>query len=269
MNTDARIQFQTTSDLRTARENGELRLFYQPKFSADDGRMVGVEALLRWQHPERGLLSPDQFIEIAEKTGLIVGLGDWVLDEACRQMRIWRGQGMLDWRVAVNLSALQLCHPGLVDIVTRALERHGVPANSLTLEITETTAMTDAHTSLHVLEHLAKMGIDISIDDFGTGHSSLLYLKRLPARELKIDRGFVKDLERDRDDAAIVTAIIAMGQALDLRIVAEGVETEQQREFLTRLGCDSLQGFLLGRPVPADQIVLPPASHHASPVTSR
>lgn len=252
MNTNARQQLQLLQDLRVALERGEFRLYYQPKFASDGQRMIGAEALLRWQHPQRGLLTPDSFIGLAEKTGLIIAIGDWALDEACRQMRLWHDQGRRDWRVAVNLSALQFCHGALVERVRQALQRHSLPANCLTLEITESTAMHDVNASLQVLQQLSEMGVDIAIDDFGTGYSSLMYLKRLPANELKIDRGFVRDLEHDGDDAAIVSAIVALGQALNLRIVAEGVETVQQQVFLTRLGCDSLQGFLLGHPLPAE-----------------
>lgn len=252
MNTNARKQLQLLQDLRNALEQEQFRLYYQPKFDAISGRPVGAEALLRWEHPQQGLLLPDKFIELAEKTGLIIPIGDWVLNEACRQMQVWYAQGYQDWRIAVNLSALQFCHAGLVNSVANALERHCLPANSLTLEITETTAMSDADASMTVLQKLSDMGVDLSIDDFGTGYSSLMYLKRLPANELKIDRGFVRDLEHDSDDAAIVSAIVALGQALGLRIVAEGVETDVQQNFLTRLGCDSLQGYLLGHPLPAE-----------------
>lgn len=252
MNGNARQQLQLMQDLRAALEQGQFRLHYQPKFGALDQQPVGAEALLRWEHPRDGLLMPDRFIAQAEKTGLIIAIGDWVLDEACRQMRLWFDQGHVGWRMAVNLSAIQFCHPGLVGSVARALARHRLPANNLTLEITETTAMRDADASLAVLQRLSEMGVDLSIDDFGTGYSSLMYLKRLPANELKIDRGFVRDLEQDSDDAAIVSAIVALGRALGLRIVAEGVETDRQQDFLTRLGCDSLQGYLLGMPVAAD-----------------
>ena len=252
MNTNARKQLQLLQDLRNAVEHQQFRLYYQPKFDALSGRAIGAEALLRWEHPQHGLLLPDKFIELAEKTGVIIAIGDWVLNEACRQMQVWYAQGYRDWRIAVNLSALQFCHAGLVTSVANALQRHQLPANSLTLEITETTAMSDADASMRVLQELSKMGVDLSIDDFGTGYSSLMYLKRLPANELKIDRGFVRDLEQDSDDAAIVSAIVALGQALGLRIVAEGVETNMQQDFLTRLGCNSLQGFLLGQPLPAD-----------------
>ncbi|AIG01341.1 signaling repeat/GGDEF domain/EAL domain protein [Pseudomonas fluorescens] len=252
MNTNARKQLQLLQDLRNAVEQQQLRLYYQPKFDAISGRAIGAEALLRWEHPQHGLLLPDKFIELAEKTGVIIAIGDWVLNEACRQMQVWFSQGYRDWRIAVNLSALQFCHAGLVTSVANALQRHQLPANSLTLEITETTAMSDADASMTVLQKLSEMGVDLSIDDFGTGYSSLMYLKRLPANELKIDRGFVRDLEHDSDDAAIVSAIVALGQALGLRIVAEGVETDVQQDFLTRLGCDSLQGYHLGLPLPPD-----------------
>lgn len=255
MNSNARLQLQLLQDLRMALEQGQLRLFYQPKFDAVGRQPIGAEALLRWEHPQHGMLLPDRFILLAEKTGLIIPIGEWVLDEACRQMRHWMDQGYGDWRIAVNLSAIQFCHAGLVDSVDAALQRHGLPANSLTLEITETTAMHDADASLMVLQRLSDMGVDLSIDDFGTGYSSLMYLKRLPANELKIDRGFVRDLEQDSDDAAIVSAIVALGQALGLRIVAEGVETDRQQDFLTRLGCDSLQGYLLGQPLPAEHFM--------------
>lgn len=255
MNSDARQQLQLLQDLRVALQQGQFRLHYQPKFDAVRRVPIGAEALLRWEHPQYGLLYPDRFISLAEKTGLIIPIGEWVLGEACRQMRQWLEQGHEDWRIAVNLSAIQFCYAGLVDGVAQALQRNQLPANRLTLEITETTAMRDADASLLVLQRLSDMGVDISIDDFGTGYSSLMYLKRLPANELKIDRGFVRDLEHDSDDAAIVSAIVALGQALGLRIVAEGVETDSQQDFLTRLGCDSLQGYLMGRPVPAEHFM--------------
>ncbi|MGZ0783520.1 putative bifunctional diguanylate cyclase/phosphodiesterase [Pseudomonas saponiphila] len=255
MNSNARRQLQLLQDLRNALEHNQFRLYYQPKFDAGNGRPVGAEALLRWEHPQHGLLLPDKFIELAEKSGLIIAIGDWVLHEACRQMRQWYVQGYTDWRIAVNLSALQFCHVGLVKSVAQALESNQLPANNLTLEITETTAMNDADVSMIVLQQLSDMGVDLSIDDFGTGYSSLMYLKRLPANELKIDRGFVRDLEHDSDDAAIVSAIVALGQALGLRIVAEGVESGVQQSFLTQLGCDSLQGYYLGHPLPPESFM--------------
>ncbi|MGO4331223.1 putative bifunctional diguanylate cyclase/phosphodiesterase [Cupriavidus sp. 2TAF22] len=255
MNANVHEQLQLVQDLRQALERRELVLQYQPKLTAPSGPVTGVEALVRWAHPTRGLIGPDHFIPLAEKTGLIVPIGEWVLDEACRQMREWRNAGHPEWSVAVNLSALQFRHASLIRTVRETLARHALEPHCLTLEVTESTAMRDADASLKILQQLHDMGVRISIDDFGTGYSSLLYLKRLPASELKIDRAFVRELARDTEDAAIVSAIVALGRTLNLNIVAEGVETATQQEFLTRLGCDSLQGFLLGRPMSADQLM--------------
>ncbi|ARP83805.1 hypothetical protein CAL12_25335 [Bordetella genomosp. 8] len=255
MNRDVQNQVELLRDLRHAMARDELLLQYQPKFHAGTGAVIGAEALLRWKHPARGLVQPAVFIPLAEKTGLIIQIGDWVLDEACRQMKTWYDAGHTEWSVAVNLSLQQFNHAGLVQAVAGALARHGLPASSLTLEITESTAMRDVESTLVTLRQLHEMGVRISIDDFGTGYSSLMYLKRLPATELKIDRGFVRELQNDTEDAAIVSAIVALGQTLNLQIVAEGVETREQQEFLTRLGCDSLQGFLLGRPVSPDRFM--------------
>lgn len=255
MNDDAQKELQLVNDLRNAHERNEWVLYYQPTIDAQSGAIRGAEALLRWNHPTRGMVPPNLFIPAAEKTGLIVPIGEWVLNEACRQMRAWHEAGFTDWRIAVNLSAVQFNHPGLIQMVRDTLDRHAMEPRCLTLEITETTAMRDVHASLSILQKLHEMGVEISIDDFGTGYSSLLYLKRLPASELKIDRGFVCDLAHDTEDAAIIAAIVALGQTLNLRIVAEGVETTEQRGFLTRLGCTSLQGFLFGRPMAAEQFL--------------
>lgn len=254
MNISAHQQLKLLNELRRAVERDELVLHYQPKFSAPDYDMVGAEALVRWRHPELGLLSPGAFIPAAERSGLILAIGEWVLDEACRQMRAWREQGHGITNVAINLSSLQFSSPNLVGMVADALRRHDVPASTLTLEITETTAMRDADASLGILDELTAMGVNISIDDFGTGYSSLLYLKRLPASELKIDRAFVRELESNTEDAAIVSSIIALGKTLNLRVVAEGVETVGQRQALRRLGCDLYQGYLMGEPVEADAL---------------
>lgn len=251
MNTHTEDHLALLQDLRLARKRRQFVLHYQPKFVAPSGPITGVEALLRWNHPTRGLISPDTFIPIAERTGLIVQIGEWVIDEACRQVSQWRRTGRPTLTMAVNISALQFSNTRLVPAVKNALERYQLAGEALTLEITESTAMRDVDASLEILERLRALGVRISIDDFGTGYSSLLYLKRLPASELKIDRGFVSELVADGEDAAIVAAIIALGQTLNLKIVAEGVETGAQRDLLTRLGCDSLQGFLLGRPMPA------------------
>ncbi len=254
MNIIAQNQLQLINDLWLAKDNNELRLFYQPKFCAPRGPIIGFEALLRWQHPRRGLLAPDVFLPLAEKTGLIVTMGNWVINEACRQLREWHLQGNSDWSVAVNLSALQFEQAGLVETVVNALETHRIPPELLTLEVTETTAMRDPDESVRILTELTELGVKASIDDFGTGYSSLLYLKRLPASELKIDRAFVNELQAQTEDATIVTAIVALAQTLNLKVVAEGVETAEQQEFLTGLGCNTLQGYLLGRPVPPDQV---------------
>jgi diguanylate cyclase (GGDEF)-like protein len=255
MDAHAREQLQLLQELRFAVERQELVLHYQPKFDAITSSLVGVEALVRWQHPVSGLLSPDQFIPLAEKSGLIVSLGEWVLNEACRQMGEWRAQGHSGWSVAVNLSPLQFSHTGLVQLVRDVLTRYSIEPRYLTLEVTESTAMQDPSASLVILHKLNDMGVKISIDDFGTGYSSLLYLKRLPATELKIDRGFVRDLAPDTEDAAIVSAIVALGRTLNLSVVAEGIETRAQQEFLTAIGCTTLQGFLLGRPMPASDLL--------------
>ncbi len=255
MNADTHERLQLLHDLHLVLERRELLLYYQPKFEAASRKLMGAEALLRWQHPTHGLIAPDDFIPLAEKTGLIVPIGEWVLDEACRQMSEWRRFGSHNWTIAVNLSPLQFSHAGLIQMVRETLKRHALEPRCLTLEVTESTAMRDVETSMIILQQIYGMGVNISIDDFGTGYSSLLYLKRLPANELKIDRGFVRGLAKDSEDAAIVSAIVALGKTLKLKVVAEGVETTGQREFLTRLGCDSLQGFLLGRPMPAEQFI--------------
>ncbi len=251
MQVNANRQLRLLQDLRKAVENDELVLHYQPKFDAGGQRVIGAEALLRWQHPELGMLAPDMFIPIAERSGLILPIGDWVLDQACRQLRQWHDAGNREWTMAVNLSPLQFDSPVLVETVRRIIQVHGIDSTCLTLEVTETTAMKDVEASLDVLNQLTAMGLKIAIDDFGTGYSSLLYLKRMPAAELKIDRAFVRDLERNEEDAAIVSSIVALARALNIKVVAEGVETAAQREFLRSLGCDSLQGYFLGRPTAA------------------
>ncbi|MCU5774484.1 EAL domain-containing protein [Erwiniaceae bacterium BAC15a-03b] len=254
MNTIAQNQLQLINDLWLALDHQQLRLFYQPKYCAPHGPIIGFEALLRWQHPERGLLAPDVFLPLAEKTGIIVNIGNWVIDEACRQLRIWHLQGHSHWSVAVNLSALQFEQNNLVETVVSALNTHQIPAELLTLEVTETTAMRDPDESVRILTELTQLGVKASIDDFGTGYSSLLYLKRLPASELKIDRAFVNELQADTEDATIVSAIVALAQSLNLKVVAEGVETSEQQAFLTGLGCNTLQGYLLGRPISPEKV---------------
>ncbi|MFO3706046.1 putative bifunctional diguanylate cyclase/phosphodiesterase [Xanthomonas codiaei] len=248
-------RLQLLQDLPRALESGQFVLHYQPKYSADDGRPLGAEALIRWQHPERGLVPPDSFIPLAERSGMIGPLGSWVLQQACRQMRAWREAGHGDWRVAVNLSATQLASPSLLEEVATTLDRHAIAPGQLTLEITETMAMRDADTCLRTLGQLNALGVRIAIDDFGTGYSNLLYLRKLPAHELKIDRSFVQAMDNGAEDIAIVAAVVALAHTMRLQVVAEGVETPAQRNTLERLGCDQLQGYLLGRPMPAEHFI--------------
>ena len=251
MQESADHQLRLLQDLRMALERDELLLHYQPKLMAAGHPVIGAEALLRWQHPELGLLMPDTFIPIAECSGLILPIGAWVLDQACFQLSQWHAAGHPEWTMAVNLSAVQFGAPDLVACVAEALQRHCVPAPCLTLEVTESTAMRDVEASLKILGELTDMGVRISIDDFGTGYSSLLYLKRMPATELKIDRAFVRDLDKTGEDAAIVSSIIALGRTLQMRIVAEGVETADQRSCLDAMGCDQLQGYHFNPPLDA------------------
>jgi len=239
------------TDLRAALEKDELVLHYQPKVDMASGRIVGMEALVRWQHPRRGLIGPSDFIPFAEETGLIVPLGNWVLREACRQAREWQRRGMEEITMAVNISGVQFQQRDLVESVSRALEASGLAARFLELEITESVVMQNAPEARVMLEQLHQMGVGLSIDDFGTGYSSLNYLKRFPIDKLKIDQSFIRDLSVDSDDAAIVQAIIALAHGLRLRVVAEGVERTDQYDFLRGLGNDEYQGYLYSRPLPA------------------
>jgi EAL domain-containing protein (putative c-di-GMP-specific phosphodiesterase class I) len=235
-------------DLDGAVRRREFRLQYQPQVSALDGRTTGAESLLRWQHPQLGMISPDRFIELLEQSRLIVPLGAWILEESCRQLADWRRAGA-DWTISVNISSTQLLDPDFPAMVRAVLDRHGLPPQALTLELTETIGMQDPGATIPRLRQLSDLGVGISIDDFGTGYSSLLYLSTLPATELKIDRGFVRRLWEDSNDAYIVSTIVALGHALDLTVVAEGVESEEQRLFLSSVGCDVLQGYHLGVPL--------------------
>jgi EAL domain-containing protein (putative c-di-GMP-specific phosphodiesterase class I) len=254
MNQDMHEELTLLQHLRRALPLRQFELHYQPKYHAADGELQGVEALLRWRHPELGLVMPDRFIALAERTGMIMEIGRWVLDEACRQMQAWRRTDTHVPGIAVNLSAAQFQSPDLFALVRDTLAWHGVEPEALTLEITESTAMRDPEASQSILQRLSDLGVHISIDDFGTGYSSLLYLKRLPAAELKIDRAFVSDMTLDGEDRELVGAIITLAHSFDLRVIAEGVEQTAQRHLLTDLGCDALQGNHLGRPVPAMQL---------------
>ncbi|MGH8808060.1 MAG: putative bifunctional diguanylate cyclase/phosphodiesterase [Noviherbaspirillum sp.] len=244
-----RLEIQTR--LRQALERDELSLHYQPQVNMRSGRIFAAEALLRWQHPELGCVPPAEFIPIAEESGLIVPIGEWVLRQACAQLRRWRDDAYPDLCIAVNLSARQVLLPGFVDGVARILEETGLPANALELEITETMLMQPTEENLLPLTRLRRMGVQLSVDDFGTGYSSLAYLKRFPIDALKIDRSFVRDIGESEDAAAIASAIIAMAHSLRLNIIAEGVEAEQQAAYLIANGCRSAQGYLYGKPVDA------------------
>jgi len=242
------------NSLRRGLERDEFAVYYQPQVDISSQRIVGTEALVRWQHPERGLVSPLEFISVAEETGLIVPLGTWVLQTACAQNVAWQQAGHAPMPVAVNLSARQFQERDLLDTVTQALEKSGMDSQYLQLEITEGVAMQDVESTATTLRALREMGIQIAIDDFGTGHSSLSYLKSFPVSALKIDRSFVRDLTVDPDDAAITAAILAMAKSLSLKVIAEGVETEEQLAFLKERGCDEMQGFLFSKPVPASAL---------------
>jgi len=252
---DAREQVELLRDLRQAVAKNQLELVYQPKVHAPTGEIMGAEALLRWHHPQRGMVSPAAFIPLAERHGLIVSLGQWVIEEACRQARDWRDQG-LRMRVAINLSVHQLRQPDLAGRIAAALQRHQVKPHLLTCEITESAAMEDAEGTRAIFEKLAAVGVHLSIDDFGTGYCNFAMLRRLPAEELKIDRSFVLDLETSADARAVVDAVVKLGQALGRKVVAEGVETEGQAQVLRALGCDVLQGYLYAKPMAAKALAL-------------
>jgi predicted signal transduction protein with EAL and GGDEF domain len=253
MNESAVERLSLESALRKALGRRELIIHYQPLLDLRRGRVQGMEALLRWRHPERGLMSPAEFIGVAEATGLILPVSAWILRTACAQARRWHQEGHTELCVAVNLSARQFQQPELVAEVKGALEETGLPARCLELEITETNAMQNAEATVHTLRELKALGVRITIDDFGIGYSSLSYLKRLPIDSLKIDQSFVRDVTTDPDDAAIAAAVIALAHTLKLQVVAEGVETEEQMAFLESHGCDRMQGFLFSQPLPPEE----------------
>ena len=242
------------SELRRALSEGGLSLHYQPKLSLRTMRIVGVEALLRWQHPQRGWISPAEIIPVAEQAGLMPQLGEWVLQSACRQAKLWENEGLGSLQVAVNVSGQQFAQGAILEMALRTVWDAGIRPERIELEITESLILDDADANIQMLRSLSEAGFSLAIDDFGTGYSSLSYLKRFPVDSLKIDRSFVRDLHCDRDDATICAAILAMAHELGLKVVAEGVENEQQLEFLRRHGCDLVQGFLFSKPVPPADI---------------
>ncbi len=252
LDTAFRSRLELERELLQAIANHELLLHYQPVFDMRSGRLVGCEALVRWMHPQRGLLMPGTFIQTAEETGLIRELGLWTLDAACAQLASWKAAGLHPGRIAINVSALQFRDQRLPQVLQTALQTYDIQPGELELELTESTLMSDTEAAQATVASLRELGVALAIDDFGTGYSSLSYIKRLRPDKLKIDRSFVKDLPHDADDRALTEAIVSIAQALSITVVAEGVETPEQRDYLLGLGCSLQQGYLLGRPMPAD-----------------
>ncbi|MBK3454053.1 putative bifunctional diguanylate cyclase/phosphodiesterase [Pseudomonas sp. MF6754] len=254
VDSEIRRRRELEKDLREALGRNQFHLVYQPQISYADHRVVGVEALIRWQHPEHGLVPPDLFIPLAEQNGTIIPIGEWVLDQACRQLREWHDQGFTELRMAVNLSTVQLHHAELPRVVNNLLQIYRLPPRSLELEVTETGLMEDISTAAQHLLSLRRSGALIAIDDFGTGYSSLSYLKSLPLDKIKIDKSFVQDLLDDDDDATIVRAIIQLGKSLGMQVIAEGVETPEQEAYIISEGCHEGQGYHYSKPLPAREL---------------
>ncbi|WP_438970476.1 two-component system response regulator [Methylophaga sp.] len=254
MNNYLMLRLEVENDLRNALDQDQFELHYQPQYESESKSIIGFEALLRWRHPEKGLLSPDQFIDVAESTGLILPIGDWVLKEACNQVRSWQERAGCAFRIAVNLSALQFNQSYLTDRVRSTLAQSQLPAETLELEITETAMLKDIAETIPLLFALKKTGVLLAIDDFGTGYSSLSYLKNFPIDTLKIDKSFVDEIVFNRKDAAIAQTIIQLAENLGIKTVGEGVETHKQARLLSRMGCDVFQGFYFSKPLPASGI---------------
>jgi EAL domain-containing protein (putative c-di-GMP-specific phosphodiesterase class I) len=251
MNVKAQKRRKMENFMYQAVENNELRLYYQPIVGAKSGKLIGAEALMRWQSPQLGFLPPDDFISLAEDNGLIIKFGEWAIREVCRQHKQWQLQGMEHLTIAVNLSGLQFNQPNFVPMVEGILAEYDIVKPSfLIFELTESVIMADTEKMFNKLWQLKSIGIKLSVDDFGTGYSSLSYLKSFPLDSLKIDRSFIKDLPHNEDDAAIVQAILALASTLNLSTVAEGVETKEQRNFLENSTCNSIQGYLFSKPIP-------------------
>jgi len=254
MNDTAADRLTLETDLRMALQRKELLLYYQPQIDSLSGKIIGVEALIRWKHPERGLVSPLEFIPLAEDTGMIVPISNWVLETACNQSRTWQDQSICNVPISVNLTNHHFQQRTLIKDISELLERTGIQSSDLILEITESTVMEDTDITLKNFQELTKMGLRLSVDDFGTGYSSLSYLKRFPIHAIKIDRSFIKDVITSKDDAAIANTIISMAHNLNMIVVAEGVETEDQLRFLLERNCDELQGYLFSSPLPSDEV---------------
>ncbi len=253
MDAESRRRATVLASLRKALDRGEFRLVYQPRMALADGRITGVEALLRWHSADLGEISPVTFIPLAEESGLVLPIGEWVMREACETLKRWRAQGLDEISIGINVSVLQLLRGRLPAHLRHVLEETGVPANRVELEVTESMVMQNAEQTTHVLNEMRAIGVSLAIDDFGTGYSSLVYLKRLPIDTLKIDKEFIGDLTRDPDDEAITATVITIGHSLGLNVIAEGVETEQQLAYLREQGCDEIQGFWLSTPLDANR----------------
>jgi EAL domain-containing protein (putative c-di-GMP-specific phosphodiesterase class I) len=253
MNAGSEERVQLESDLHSAIALNQFQLYYQPKVNTNTGAVRSAEALIRWVHPKRGLISPDGFIPLAEECGLIGAIGEWVVREACRQARSWQDAGLAPLRISVNLSPSQFRGSGLTDTIRRALGDAGLQPQYLEVELTESAVMSDPEESIAILEQLSAMGVLVSVDDFGTGYSSMSYLRRFPIDKLKIDRVFINEIASRPEDASIVRAIVSLAHSLRLKVVAEGVETPAQLDFLKAVGCDEYQGYHFSRPLPAGE----------------
>ncbi len=263
MNSTAMERLNMENNLRRAMEREELILYYQPRFNARTGMVAGTEALIRWAHPESGIIAPGQFIPIAEESGLIIPIGEWVMKTACMQKTLWHRemQTQQNQAMSINLSGRQLQQKDLIKVVEKVLDDSGLPPECLEIEITESVIMHDAALTIKTLGRLKDMGVSLSMDDFGTGYSSFSYLKKFPLDIIKIDRSFIQDMTNRIEDAAIVKAIIVMAHTLRLQVVAEGVETEEQLSMLKDMDCDEVQGFLLARPLPEVEAIRFLSSH--------
>ena len=256
MDAEASEYIHMEKSLRNAITNNELTLYYQPKIHLKTGSITRLEALIRWVHPEIGVMNPEKFLPIAEETGLIHPIGEWALREACKMNKQWQDAGYAHMSVAVNLSPKQFYHPNIVQIIATALKETGLNPNYLELEITETAMMDDANKATTILADIKSTGVQISIDHFGAGYFSISQLKKFPLTLLKIDQSFIKGIPNNPNDSAITTAIIALAHNLGLEVVAEGVETAEQVQYLSLQNCDMVQGYFLSQPLPAEQIVL-------------